>query len=329
MTVLGSALDRLAAVLLSIACAGLVGCDTPPRQGPREAPSAPAASAVAAAGGGGSGSAPVAMWRDRTLTWDELRPALVELGGAIALEDAFLDLRIAQALAERSIRISDAAIEEEKAILLATLDPDPNVATRLLQEIRARQGLGTTRFQALLARNAGLRALVQPDVRITPDALARQHDVLHGSKRTARVIAVQTLAEAEDVRRLIEGGADFAAVAAQRSTDASAARGGLLAPISASDPSWPDAFRTALFRLQPGELSPATVVEDDYLIIRLVEERPADGVSLDAARTEVERTLRRAQERVLMEERARGYLREIQPTIYDESLSRAWRQRPE
>ena len=321
-------LQRLLRVALT-ACLShaLLGCGGPTqgaRPTPRDAPR-PSNELSARSEAAPTGSPAVAIWRDRAVTWNDLAPAMVELAGATALRDAFLDQRLAQAAAEQKLDVSDAAIGRERTLLVGALDPDPNTAERLLQSIRSRQGLGPTRFAALLKRNAILRALVQAEVRVTPDALMRQHELLHGPKRVCRVIAVSTLAEADTIRGELERGGDFAALAVRHSTDASATRGGLLAPVSRVDPTWAESFRDAVFALPPGRTSPPTLVDKTYLLIRLEEERPADGVTLEAARGEVEASLRTSLERVLMEERARAYLAEIKPMFADERFDAAWR----
>ena len=311
----------LSAALLLSGCGG-------PTQGPRPTPaenrgsgSAPATLARPTESGGTA----IAGWHDRTVTWQEISPALIELGGATALRDAFLDQRIAQALADRSLTVDQAQVQRERDHLMASLDPDPIMAERLLQTIRIRQGLGPVRFEALLRRNAGLRALVQPEVRITADGIQRQHEIMHGPSRLCRTIAVASLAQAEELRRQLDAGIDFATLAVRASSDASAARGGLLPAVSRVDPTWPEAFRDALFALSPGEVSPPTLVDRDYVLIRFEEERPADGVTLAASRDQVEAALRQAQERVLMEEKARAYLNEIKPNFYHEGFDAAWR----
>lgn len=318
-------------VVAAFGASQLGGCETPPTQGPR-GPSANQAAARGDSRPSGTGenatvsAHPVAAWRDHTWTLEELQPSLVEIAGATVLRDAFLDFRIAQALKEQGIVIDAAAIDRERALLVASLDPNPNIAERLLGEIRVRQGLGPVRFEALLRRNAGLRALVQPDVRITPEALARQHEAMHGATRVVRVISVTSLAEADHIKRDLDGGASFIEIATKRSNDASAARGGLLAPMARTDPSWPESFRQLVFALGPNEISVPTLVDQQYLIVQLVEERPGDGSTLAGERSDVERALRLAQERVLMEERARAYLAEAKPVIYDSSFDHAWRQ---
>lgn len=302
----------------------LGACDAPPRSTPGM--SDRSSRSPQGSGVGSAVDRPIAATREGTILWSQVQPAMIELAGGTALRDALLDARITQLLGERSITLDAASIEAERAILLSALDANPDVAQRLLDDIRARQGLGPVRYAALLKRNAGLRALVQPDVRVTPDALARHHESLHGPRRVCRVIALPTLAEIESARRELESGVPFADVAARRSTDRSAERGGLLAPIARTDPSWPEAFREALFRLPPGERSPPITVDGQYLILLFVEEQPGDGSTLAQRRAEVETALRRGLERVLMEELARSLLSELRPTIYDSAFEEAWRQ---
>lgn len=306
-------LPALAAVVILLAGCASTTSAPPARRAPTQPPASDQAPLAIA-------DRPIASTRDGEVMESELRPALIELAGATVLRDALLDRRIVRTLADRGIVLAPTARRDEEAILLASLDPDPNAARRLLDDIRARQGLGPVRYEALLVRNAGLRALVQADVRITEDALARQHEAMFGERRVCRVVAHPSLSELESIRAAVAGGASFGELAAQRSTDRSAERGGLLAPIARTDPSWPETFREALFRLGPNEMSPPISVDAQYLLVQLVEIRPGDGSTLAARRDEVERSLRRAQERVLMEELARTLLGEIRPTFYDSAF---------
>lgn len=317
--------SRVRAGTLPLAALLAVACDTGAKQGPRTYPPAPAAGERPSGGGAEGSRTPVAEARGQTVTWADLTPSLVELAGVTVLRDEFLDQRIAQELSAAGLVVSERDVAAERDHLIASLDADPNTAERLLDEIRQRQGLGPVRFDSLLRRNAGLRKLVAADVRITADALARHHDSLHGPRRVCRIVALQTLQDADQVKRELDAGASIADLAQRRSTDASAARGGLLPPIAKGDPTWPEALREALFSLELNQVSPPTFANGSYLVVRLEEIRAADGVSLDAVRPAVEASLRRAQERVLMEELALRYVRELRPEIYDPLFDQAWR----
>lgn len=301
---------------LAISLALLAGCDAPPRQGPRAA--APAVRPAA--------DPPVLAFDGTNLAWGDLRPALVEFGGATVLGDAVLGRAIERELAARKVTVGPEAIAAERDLLRQSLDPDPDRSFRLLEEIRRRQGLGPVRFEALLQRNAGLRALAQPELEITEEALAAQHDVLHGPRRRARLAALATLADAEAFRREVEAGASFGELAARRSNDPSAARGGLLEPVSRRDPSYPEAFRSALFAAPAaGAVAEPTLVDGSWLVLQVVEEIPGDARDLAATRAELEPLVRRAQERLLMDRIARRMVAEADPVFFDPALEAEWR----
>ncbi|MCA9290745.1 MAG: hypothetical protein KDA25_06430, partial [Phycisphaerales bacterium] len=175
---------------------------------------------------------PAAIVNGRTVTWGELRPALNELAGAAALQEHILDRELAGLLAGAGLVIGEADTSRERRRMLDALDADPETAIRLLRELRDRDGLGDARFASLLYRNAALRALVAPEVRVTEDAVQEMFEVLHGAKRQVRVMVVPTFAVAERMLQRLQAGESFADLAVAHSTDSSAPRGGLLEPIS-------------------------------------------------------------------------------------------------
>jgi len=308
------------AVSLLIGLASLsYACDGPPKQGRRGETVPPRPERTAAA------AAPALSFRGSTMAFAELKPGLLELAGSTAIADAILDRSLELELATRGIALAPEAIEAERELLRTSLDTDPNRATILLEEIRERQGLGPTRFPALLRRNAALRALAQRELDITEAALAAQHDVLHGPRRRARIATVPSLADADGFRRALEAGGRFAELAAARSSDPSAARGGLLEPISRLDPSYPEAFRSALFATPPGSVGTPVLADGSWILIECVEELPGDGVSLADDRPRIERFVRRAQERIVMERIARRLLAAADPVFFDSELEAAWK----
>lgn len=267
-----------------------------------------------------------AIWQQDSVTWDELRPILAERAGAMALEEALLDKRVRATAAERGISITDALLAAEEAALREQLSPEPDRAERLLEEVRARQGLGPRRWRALLWRNAALRSLVARDVTVLPEQVEAALDSVHGGKRKARVISVPDLRAAQRVAERLAAGEAFADVAAESSTDASAARGGLIAPVSRLDPSYPAAFREALWSLAaPGAVSPPVLSSNGFVLVRYEGDVPAAAAPPADARAAAERAVRLAQERARMEELARDMVRGAKPTIFDDSLADSWR----
>ena len=252
---------------------------------------------------------------------------LTEMAGRRALQEAVLDAELARLLVERDRELDESLVRAELTLLLEVMSPDPVEAERLLGEIRLREGLGPVRFAALLRRNAALRTLVADRVEMREEALLATWDAMHGPTRLARVLVSPELAEAQSAARSIREGADFAEVAARRSTDASASTGGLLEPVSRLDPSWPTAFRETLWSLRPGEVSAPVLVDGDYLLVKFIEEQPGDGVGFEEGRSDAAVLLRRAQERILMDEEARSILEALEVDPVDDALDAAWMQR--
>lgn len=275
---------------------------------------------------------PIAVVDGRPITFEALRPALMEAGGGAVLEEAVLDELLQREADRRELKITRAQLDAERDLLAQTLTgsgaaSDPTEAGRLLAQVRASRGLGEVRFAALLRRNATLRALVANDVRITESALDQAYAMRFGPRYRARLITTATAADAAAVAQQARAGADFASLAAERSTDASAARGGLLEPISPLDPAYPAAIRSTLRTLAAGGVSDPIALDSGFAILQLIEQVPAPATVPDreAALPELERQVRTEQERLLMNQLVRRLLDSARVSITDRNLERAWR----
>ncbi len=265
----------------------------------------------------------VAMVDGDAIDFAPLRVSLIELGGEQTLKDAVLDARLRTKLAREKIVVTTLAIERERTLLLEALSTDRARAIELLGAVRRRQGLGDSRFDALLRRNAGLRALVAAAVVMDEVGLASAFDVAHGPRRTARVAILPTLAAAENFSADAAAGRAFMDLAVERSLDESAARGGLLAPLSRRDPSYPESLRAAIFATSVGAISPPILDESRFYVVTVLSERPADGVTPEASRGECEHALRLSRERLLMDALARELASLEGVTIFDRAFDHA------
>lgn len=301
-------------VLLCVACGSV-------REGPEAAPPSPPAKPVAA-----PAPRPALTWKGEVIEWSELQPLLAERAGAVVIEEALLDRQLDRLLAERGLAVDAAATERERSELLESLSPDPERAERLLSELRSLQGLGERRWTALMRRNAAARLLVQDQVTLTPEAVDAVLDATSGARRVCRIITVADLKTCAEARRRIDSGQPFGEVAAMMSTDPSSSRGGLVNPVSRLDPTWPSAFRQAVWALQIGGTSAPVLVGDAYVLVKVESETPASApADSAAARRAAEREVRRNQERVRMEGLVTG-LRQGQrdAVILDEALRDSW-----
>lgn len=300
---------------------------TPGAQPPADSGRSGATAPASAITGTWIDTRPAALFAGRVINWGDLRPILNEAAGARALQEVILDMQLRDALAGAGLVVGRGEQAAEQALLLESLSDDPDVATRLLDELRTSRGLGPVRYESLLWRNAAMRALVQRHVQITEDAIARMYQMTYGPRRQARLMTLATLGDAEAALAEVQAGRPFADVAIERSTDSSAARGGLLEPISSADPAYPEALRQALWSLEPGGISAPVLLEDQYALLLMERKIPTDTAAppLEEVRGEIERAVRLQQERLLMDRLARRLVGEVRLTIYDDSLHDSWR----
>jgi len=317
-----------AVICTAVACAPLLltGCaSTQQSTELRSVSTEPTSTAISSAD---ASARPAAMLAGEGIAWEELRARLLESAGGQALEELVLEAALRSELRAQGLVVDDAAVERESQIALDALAPDPARAAQLLQALRDAQSLGPVRWRALLWRNAALRALAQREVRLSEEAVRQAFDAAHGVRRVCRIIVVPDMPSAERVQGRLAAGDPFGEIAFVESNDASAARGGLLPPISKSDPSFPASFREVLFATEIGGRSHPVLLEGGYAILEVRSEVPSDGSDPVATRAADERAARRALERVEMDRLARMLLRRSKPTIFDDALQESWRMRP-
>ncbi len=305
-----------------VAVLALVGCETA---------SSPAEQGVSGSWDDRTGatavSPPIAYVDGQAVTREDLMPTLIEAAGGTALSELALDRLVIEALTERGLALTPELIEQEKAQMLSAMSSDPDEAVRLFNAMRTQRGLGDVRFEAMLRRNAGLRLLVKDEVEVVPALLRQAYEMQHGERYRVRIIVAETLAQASEILELAKAGEPFSDLAAKHSTDASAAQGGLLSPISPIDPTYPAALRQALENMKPTDISELIAVDDRFIIMRLDEVLPADDVSYEAALPGLVRQVRRELEGQLMQRTARSMLAEARVVVLDPALGKAWRSR--
>ena len=144
----------------------------------------------------------------------------------------------------------------------AKLSEDPAVKARVDAAIRS------TLAEAYIARE--LRQ------RVTDEKVRAEYDSAISSmpeaeEIRARHILVETKEEADDVVSALEGGADFAELAAERSTGPSGAQGGDLGYFGQGD--MVPAFEAAAFELEPGAVSEPVETQFGWHVIKLEDRR--------------------------------------------------------
>ncbi|WDI30492.1 peptidylprolyl isomerase [Hyphococcus flavus] len=136
----------------------------------------------------------------------------------------------------------------------------------------------------------------QLQTEVTPQAVerlyTRQSDVTRlGDEVRARHIVVETGEEAAEIITLLEEGADFGALARERSIDrATAPVGGEVGWFTRS--MMTPIFSRAAFNTEPGLRAPAFQTEFGWHILEVLDRRSTESVPFDDVRTSIEDFLR-------------------------------------
>ncbi len=130
---------------------------------------------------------------------------------------------------------------------------------------------------------------------ISDDALKAAYDAKYGAADPAKEfhaahILVPTEDEAKAIKTELDGGADFAAVAKEKSTGPSGPNGGDLGWFSAGMMVKP--FEDAVMALAVGQVSDPVQTEFGWHVIKLYETRDASVPTLDEAKDELSGDLR-------------------------------------
>ena len=271
---------------------------------------------------------PVALVEGRRIDWEQLRPALLEARGAQVLADAILGEMIEIELARRQIAIGPRQIEDERRMIVEYLSEDPDEARRLFAQIRRERGIGRARYEALLRRSAGMRALVRERVTVTQEDIRRAYETLYGPRYRVRLITVATAREATDMVSRARGQEPFSALAFRYSTDVSSAQGGLLPPISPLDPTFPAAIRKTVSGLEAGEVSePLALDEHGFAVLKLEEKIEGGEVPFDDVRDKLARWIRRRMEKLHQDKLSREMVARAEVIVFEPELGKTWRRR--
>lgn len=171
------------------------------------------------------------------------------------------------------------------------LDEDP-AAQRRLDAARERI-LGDILVEKVVERSVNdnaIRALYEDQLK-----QAKQSEEFR-----ARQILLGTQAEAEAVKKLIQAGGSFEALAMERSTDAATRFNGGDLGYFTSDV-MPEAYAGALKTAKKGELVGPFQTEAGFAVLRLEDRRPEEPISFETARPQIVRFLTYDEVRVLLE----------------------------
>lgn len=232
--------------------------------------------------------------------------------GKRLLEELIVLEAVRQEAAKKNIQETDALVAAQLNRILADMAPGKprREQLALLDYMLESRGLTRPEFDLIVERQALLRELVNPYVEVTEQMLRAEYERQHGRRVEVRQLVVSNIRKIEQVQKRLEAGANFAEIVQEASEEEqSLLRGGLLGPISWADEDVPEPVRAAALGLQtPGRRSKPFSYRDEtgrqrWCLLQLERVIPADGISFESVRDELEGSIQKRQLRKRMSER--------------------------
>ena len=240
---------------------------------------------------GGSNSEAVATVNGVTITKDHLYDALIASGGDQTLSKLIDSELVDQEAEKAGVEVTEADIEEELSYVKSGFSSEEE----FLQALSA-YGMTLDSLKADMKSQVQLRKLLEPQVSVTDEDIQTYYDEnLDSLKEPEQVkashILVATKEEADAVLAELNGGADFAAVAKEKSLDtATAENGGELDFIAKGE--MEEAFETAAFALEIGKLSSVVETSSGFHVIKISERKAEYTPTLDEKKDELAEQLK-------------------------------------
>lgn len=239
---------------------------------------------------GKADDATVAKVNGQPILQSQLYSALVKAGGTQTLESMITEELVKQESSKASIQVTDADLDKEIATIKKNFSSDEEFSQALLTYNMTLESLKKD-----MTIQVQLRKLLEPQVKISDEDIKTYYDTNLESLKTpeqvrASHILVATKEEAEAVLASLKGGADFATLAKEKSTDTgSKDAGGDLDFFAKGVMEEP--FETAAFALQNGELSSVVETSHGFHVIKRTDHKDAVTPTLDEKKEEIRETL--------------------------------------
>lgn len=232
---------------------------------------------VVGAGAGYAASlrpAAVATVNGETISKEDLYKELLGRDGGRTLDQMITERLVGQEAARKGVHVTDADVKRAVDGVRAQFGSDAQ-----FQQALAQYGMSIPDLEKSERMQLMIHAILAPTVKVTDDDLKAyftKNETRYDQPEQVKAqhILVDSEAQAKDIKRQLDGGADFAALAKKYSLDTSNKdQGGELGwfPRGQMDP----AFETAAFALKAGQISDPVQSSFGWHIIRLEDRRAA------------------------------------------------------
>ena len=236
-----------------------------------------------------SRSETVASVDGNKITKDDLYEIMsAQYGGSIV--DTLITNKVIELEAEKQgVEISSDAIEEELDAFIESYGGEDSFNSALEYS-----GITLDDFKYDIEIYLMTKELMSPDIEITEEDMEtyfeeNKADFAQPEQVRASHILVEDEATAKEVLEKINAGEDFAELAKEYSTDGSAENGGDLGFFGTGE--MVEAFETAAFALEVGEVSDIVETEHGYHIIKVTDKQEAADAVYEDHKEEIKEIL--------------------------------------
>ncbi|ASA21088.1 peptidylprolyl isomerase [Paenibacillus donghaensis] len=232
----------------------------------------------------------VASVNGTDITKEQLYDKLLEAGGESTLQGLITTSLVDQEAEKAKVTVTDADIEAEIKDLTAQFGGEEALNAALTQSSMTLDDL-----KEQMPLQIKVRKILEPQIKITDEDIKKYFDenkATYNVEEQVRAshILVKTQAEADAILKQLKDGADFAALAQEKSIDpVSAAQGGDLDFFTRS--MMVQEFSDAAFKLKTGDLSGVVKSEKGYHIIKATDHKDAHSYTLDEKKEEIRKLL--------------------------------------
>ncbi|WP_336776963.1 peptidylprolyl isomerase [Paenibacillus sp. MMO-58] len=234
----------------------------------------------------GAGDKAVATVNGVKISKDKLYDSLVEQGGKSTLDNMITQELIDQAAEDAKVTVTEADVDKEIENLKKSFGSEDEFNQTLAQ-----YGMTVDSLRQDAEVQVKIRKILEPQVKVTDEDIKAYYDQNKASMSTpeqirASHILVATKEEAEDILKQLKGGADFATLAKEKSTDTGTKDNGGDLNFFAKGTMEP-AFEDAAFKLKKGELSGIVQTSYGYHIIKKTDEKAAVTPTLEEKKEDI------------------------------------------
>lgn len=239
---------------------------------------------------GGLGGA-AAKVNGEEITKQQVYDILFKQGGEGALDSLITDKLVEQDVAKKKVQINDADVDAELKTIRDRFGSDEEFDTAMKQN-----GYTMDSLKKGIRQQLGVSKLFESQMDLSEDKLKEYFDKNRASYDTAEQLEVSHILiekkeDADKALAELKGGADFAAVAKEKSLDTSNKDNGGSLGFIAKGQGYDPAFEEAAFKLNKGELSGVVQSSFGYHIIKVTDKKEAVQATFEGKKEEVRKNM--------------------------------------